>query len=159
MTTNQSVFTATAIAIALLVGALMPGSNLQNADRAGDTTKSQPPSISDQALFARNLAQVEQLNRLFPLQLAFPVFGTLHRTSDYSHPIPPMIYVASRNLRGRVRRNILLLLVTTRKPVRDSQQLQAPLAFDFELRDKNHHASRFIFQVLIFHTKSLCLSV
>ena len=84
MTTNQSVFTATAIAIALLVGALMPGSNLQNADRAGDTTKSQPPSISDQALFARNLAQVEQLNRLFPLQLA-SIDETKQRISDRLH--------------------------------------------------------------------------
>jgi hypothetical protein len=70
VTTNQSVFAATAIAITLLVGALIPGSNLQNADRAGDSTKSQPSSISDQALFARNLSQVQQLNRLFPLQLA-----------------------------------------------------------------------------------------
>ena len=68
MTTNQSVLAVTAIAIALLVGALMPGNDLQNADRAGDTTKSQPASMKDQALFARYLAQVQQLNRLFPLR-------------------------------------------------------------------------------------------
>ena len=66
MTNNQSVFVATAIAIALLVGALMPGNSLRNADRAVDNTKNGHPSIYDQALFARNLAQVQQLNRLFP---------------------------------------------------------------------------------------------
>lgn len=68
MTTNQSILAATAIAIALLVGALIPGDALRNADRAGKTAKSQHASMSDQALFARNLAQVQQLNRMFPLR-------------------------------------------------------------------------------------------
>ena len=68
MTTNQSVLAATAIAIALLVGALIPGDALRNADRAGDAIGSQPASVSDQALFARNLAKVQQLNRLFPFR-------------------------------------------------------------------------------------------
>lgn len=81
MTINQSILAATAIAIVLLIGALMPGNNLQNADRAGETTKNPPSSNSDQALFARNLAQVQQLNQLFPLQQA-SIDETKRRVSD-----------------------------------------------------------------------------
>ena len=84
MTNNQSVFVATAIAIALLVGALMPGNSLRNADRAGDNTKSGHPSINDQALFARNLAQVQQLNRLFPWRQT-SIDETKQRISDRLH--------------------------------------------------------------------------
>jgi hypothetical protein len=89
VTTNQSVFAATAIAIALLVGALIPGSNLRNADRAGDSIKSLPSSISEQALFARNLVQVEQLNRLFPLPLT-SIDETKQRISDRLHASFPV---------------------------------------------------------------------
>ena len=64
MILNRPVLAVTTIAIALLIGGLLPGDGPHNADRAGDATGNLPPSISDQALFARNLDQLRQLNRL-----------------------------------------------------------------------------------------------
>ncbi len=68
MTLNRPVLAVIVITSALLTGALSSGSGIQDADRAGTTTMSEPPSLSNQALFSRNLAHMRQLKQLVPLR-------------------------------------------------------------------------------------------